>query len=368
MLAIGVLLWAGVAHAQPQPPHPVSNGGALRTAVVAQGLSHPWGLAFLPDGRMLVTERAGSLRVVTADGTVSPPVQGLPPVEASGQGGLLDVALDPAFAENRWIYWSYAEAGVGGSGTAVARGRLAADGSRVDDVRVIFRQEPKVRSGRHFGSRLVFGRDGLLFITLGDRGSFQEASQDLGNHIGTVVRLHPDGRVPSDNPFVARSGARPEIWSYGHRNIQGAALHPVTGELWTQEHGPQGGDEVNIARASRNYGWPAATYGRQYGTGFRIGEEQVPGMEAPLTWWTPSIAPSGLAFYTGERHPDWRGNVLVGALRSQLLVRLELDGEKVVREERFDAGARIRDVRQGPDGHVYLLTDESNGRLLRVQR
>lgn len=338
----------------------------LRVATVAKGLKAPWSLAWLPDGRMLVTERPGRLRMVTSDGVVSDPVAGLPDVAAGGQGGLLDVAVDPDFSANRQIYFSYAEAGIGGKGTAVVRAVL--DGGRLSDLRVIFRQTPKSGGGQHFGSRLVFGRDGTLFVTVGERGE-RDRAQDTTVNRGQVIRIHTDGRIPADNPFVGRPGYRPEIWSYGHRNPQGAALHPETGELWTIEHGAAGGDEVNIPRAGRNYGWPVIAYGRHY-SGGRIGEgTHKPGMEQPVHYWDPSIAPSGMAFYTGDKFPKWRGNLLVGALKYRLVARLVLDGETVVAEERMleGLGERIRDVRQGPDGYVYLLTDSNNGRILRLE-
>ena len=343
----------------------------LRPVTVAEGLRNPWGLAFLPDGRMLVTERAGRLRVVERDGRVGEPVAGLPPIEAGGQGGLLDVAIDPRFADNRLVYVSYSEpagAGRSGNSTAVARGRL--DGNRLADLQVVFSQQPKVSSSAHFGSRLVFTRDGKLFVTLGDRFSRRDDAQTLDNHHGKIVRIEPDGKVPADNPFVARNGALPQTWSYGHRNVQGAALHPQTGELWAIEHGPQGGDELNVVRAGRNHGWPVITYGREYVTGLKIGEGTVrDDIVAPLTYWVPSIAPSGMAFLTSDRYPGWKGNLFVGALKAQLLVRLELDGTKVVREHRLlgNFGERIRDVRQGPDGWLYLLTDSGNGRVIRLE-
>jgi glucose/arabinose dehydrogenase len=360
------LLAAGAAGAQ-----------ALKPVTLVRGLAHPWGLVFLPgfeqDGRMLVTERPGRMRIVDAQGRVGPPVAGLPPVDARGQGGLLDVALDPAFADNRRVYWSYAEAGGGGNSTAVARGRLDVDGlqGRLSDVQVIFRQSPKVDSSAHFGSRLVFARDGRLFVTLGDRYSRRDDAQRLDNHHGKIVRIESDGRVPADNPFVSRAGARPETWSYGHRNVQGAALHPRTGELWAHEHGPQGGDEVNVVEAGRNYGWPVITYGAEYVTGFKIGEGTAKaGMEQPLVHWVPSIAPSGMAFLTSDRYPGWNGDLFVGALRAQALVRLQLDGRKVVAQERLlqDLNERIRDVRQGPDGWLYLLTDSDDGKVVRIER
>ncbi len=342
-----------------------SEKATFQLETVVAGLEHPWGMAFLPDGRMLVTEREGRLRIVSLDGTKSPPVAGVPRVFARGQGGLLDVAIDPAYAGNNLVYLSYAEPGSGGGGTAVARARL--DGNRLADLTVIFRQAPKRNAGQHFGSRLVFAPDGKLFITTGDRGSRDQA-QNLAVHLGKLIRINSDGSIPGDNPFIGKGDAEPEIWSYGHRNMQGAALHPETGEIWTIEHGARGGDELNIPRAGKNYGWPVITYGRDY-SGASIGEGTAkPGMEQPIYYWDPSIAPSGMAFYTGNAFPAWRGSLFVGALKDELLVRLELDGTKVTHEERMleDFGERIRDVRQGPDGLLYLLTDSDDGRLLRL--
>ncbi|MGE5792321.1 MAG: PQQ-dependent sugar dehydrogenase [Bacteroidota bacterium] len=345
-----------------------TDEASFRVVTVTERLEHPWGLAFLPDGRMLVTERAGRLRIVGRDGRLVPqPVAGLPKIEEYGQGGLLDVALHPRFAENALVYLSFAERGDGGYGTAVLRGRLA-DGT-LENVEVIYRQQPKSRGGRHFGSRLVFDRAGFLYVTQGDRGE-QDRAQVAGDLAGKVVRLHDDGRIPKDNPFVARAGVRPEIFTLGNRNVQGAALHPATGELWTHEHGPQGGDEVNVLRAGANYGWPVITYGVNYGIGTKIGEgTSKPGLAQPVHYWVPSIAPSGMAFYTGDRFTQWKGDLFVGALRDQLLVRLRLDGEKVVKEERMLVGTlgRIRDVRQGPDGLLYLLVDSSSGAIVRLE-
>ena len=366
-LALATLLLAFLGVANPGMAQDfATKRGPIRVATVATGLDHPWGLAFLPDGRKLVTERSGQLRIVETDGRLSAPLGNVPAVHARGQGGLLDVALDPEFEQNHTLYLSYAEPGEGGASTAVARARLEA--GRLADVNVIFRQLPKVSGSNHFGSRLVFARDGTLFVTLGERYAYREKAQDLSTHLGKIVRINRDGSVPRDNPFVNRPGVRPEIWSYGHRNVQGAAIHPTTGALWINEHGAQGGDELNIPRAGLNYGWPVITLGVDY-DGSKIGEGRAkPGMEQPIYSWTPSIAPSGMAFYTANAFPNWRGNLFVGSLKFGLLVRLELSGETVTSEERlFEAiGERIRDVRVGPDGRLYLLTDSSNGRLLRL--
>lgn len=345
-----------------------TKAGPVTLEKVAAGLSHPWGLAFLPDGAMLVTERGGALRLV-ADGIVSPPIAGVPEVAARGQGGLLDVALDPAFATNGLVYLSYAEDGDGGTGTAVARGRLVRDGgtARLDDVAVIFRQQPKVSGSGHFGARLAFAEDGRLFVTLGERQK-KDPAQDLSGHLGKVVRIEADGRVPPDNPFVGRAGARPEIWSYGHRNIQGAAIDPATGRLWTVEHGARGGDEINVPAAGRNYGWPVISYGVDY-SGAKIGVgTSAPGMEQPLYHWDPSIAPSGLAFYGADTFPAWKGDLFVGALKDEMLVRLDRENGRIVGEERLIEGriGRIRDVRVGPDGALYLLNDEDDGGVWRL--
>ena len=344
---------------------------AFRVVSLVRGLQNPWSMAFLPDGRMLVTERAGRLRMVGKDFQLDPKtVEGLPEIVASGQGGLFDVALHPQYAQNGWIYWAYNAPGPGGWGTTLARGKLISDANkyRMTEVQVLFSLEPKTRTGQHFGGRIVFDGKGMVYLTLGDRGDKPRA-QMLDDHAGSVIRLHDDGRVPVDNPFVGRAGAKPEKFTLGNRNMQGAALHPQTGELWTHEHGPQGGDEINVMRAGRNYGWPVITYGVNYGIGTKIGEgSSKAGMEQPLHYWVPSIAPSGMAFYTGDKFPNWKGNLLVGALRDEMLVRLELNGEKVVREERLLKGqvGRIRDVRVGLDGLVYLLTDERDGGVLRL--
>lgn len=363
LLITALLLFNAYAIAQPVQ----TELGRVDYEVVAQGLEHPWSLAFLPDGRFLVTERPGRLRIVEADGRLHPePVTGLPFIEASGQGGLLDVVLHPNFENNQWIYFSFNEPGTDGMGTAVGRGRL--QGGQLNETQVLFRLSPKSSRGQHFGSRLVFDRQGHLFITLGDRGDRPRA-QDLSDHAGSVIRLNDDGSIPADNPFVGHTDARPEIYSYGHRNIQGATLHPVDGKLWTHEHGPQGGDEINLPEAGVNHGWPVITYGVNYGTGTRIGEgTEKPGMAQPLYYWVPSIAPSGMAFYQGDRFPAWRDDLFVGSLKFRLLVRLRIRDGQVVHEERMlqDQLGRIRDVRSGPDGLLYLLTDADDGRLVRL--
>jgi glucose/arabinose dehydrogenase len=363
---LGMLAALLAAHtASAQQLH--SEEHAFRLVELVRGLEQPWSLAFLPDGRMLVTEKAGRLRVVKDLKLDPQPVAGLPEVTVQGQGGLMDVVLHPRFAENNLVYLSYAARGDGGVSTEVARARLA--GHRLENVETIFRQVPKSGAGQHFGCRLVFDRQGYLYITLGDRGD-RDRAQRRDDHAGSVIRLHDDGRVPQDNPFAGKPGWKPEKFTLGHRNQQGAALHPQTGQLWTHEHGPQGGDEVNVIRAGANYGWPVITYGANYGIGTRIGEGTAkPGMEQPIHTWVPSIAPSGMAFYTGDKFPKWRGDLFVGALRAEVLVRLKLDGEKVVQEERLlrrELG-RIRDVRVGPDGLIYLLTDESRARLARLE-
>jgi len=376
--------------ADPRPPNATSqapatagqtrapeekSGVAFDVVTVAKGLENPWGLTFLPAGRMLVTERAGRLRVVAADGALSPAVTGLPATDVANQGGLLDIALHPNFASNNLIYWSYSEPLGGGlNNTAVARGTFV-DGAapRVENVQVIFHQAPSLVSKQHFGGRLVFARDGKLFITLGERsvteGRMQ--AQRTDGLLGKVVRIEADGKIPADNPFVGKEGFRPEIWSIGHRNPQAAALNPATGELWEVEHGTRGGDEINIVRKGKDYGWPTIAYGIEYsGAKITDGLTQKDGMEQPLYYWDPVIAPSGMTFYTGDLFPAWKGNLFIGGLGIQNLVRLRLDGERVVGEERLltdmQPKERIRDVRQGPDGALYLLTDNQAGRILKL--
>jgi len=344
-----------------------SRDHEFRVVTVAEGLEHPWGLAFLPDGRKLVTERPGRLRIVEADGGLLPdPVPGAPEVVASGQGGLLDIALHPAFEENGLVYFTYAGRVPEGVTTQVARARF--DGERLHDLERIFSADAARSGGRHFGSRLVFDREGYLWISVGDRGE-ADMAQDPSNHIGTTLRLRDDGSLPDDNPFVGREGYRPEIWSYGHRNAQGMTLHPETGVVWQHEHGPRGGDEINIPEAGLNYGWPVTTHGTAY-SGLPVGVgPEAPGMEPPLLHWTPSIAPSGMAFYGGEEFPAWQGDLFVGGLALPQLRRVVMEGDEIVDEEALleEMRARIRDVRMGPDGRLYLLTDHSDGRLLRLE-
>ena len=344
----------------------------VRSEVVTSGLENPWGVTFLPGGQFLVTERPGRLRLIDADGKAGAPIAGLPAIAVGGQGGLLDVLADSAFEKNRTLYFCFSEPDAGGSAnsTALARARLSADGARLDELKVIFSQQPKVASRAHFGCRIVEARDGTLFLTLGERFSRKEDAQKLDNHLGKIVRIGKDGSVPKDNPFVGKPGALPEIWSYGHRNGQGATLAP-DGRFWMTEHGPQGGDEINIPLPGRNYGWPVITYGENYGGG-KIGDgiTAKEGMEQPLHYWVPSIAPSGMAFLTSDRYgPGWKGNLFVGSLKFGYLDRIELKGDRVVAEHKLlaEGKARIRDVKQGPDGLLYVLTDESDGKLLRLR-
>lgn len=355
--AILCLAFAGLSTAQDKP---------YRTVSVAKGLVHPWGMAFLPDGRILVTERPGRLRIVSPDGTVAKPVSGIPKVAAVGQGGLLDVALHPDFKFNKLVYLSFAEPGAGGQGTAVARGRL--EGNALKNAETIFRQKPKLSGARHFGSRLVFAPDGTLYISMGDRGRMDRA-QNTRNHQGTIARVNDDGSIPKDNPFVNSADALPEIYTYGNRNVQGMALNPRTGIVWAQEHGPQGGDEVNILKPGANYGWPEITYGINYDGSIITEHTHKPGMEQPVLHWTPSIAPSGMAFYEGDRFPQWRGDIFVGALKDRHLRRIKLDGDKEAGQEILleELGERIRDVRAGPDGYLYVLTDSPEGQIIRLE-
>lgn len=342
--------------------------GKIKVETVAKGLRSPWGIDFLPDKRMIVTEKVGNLRIVGKDGTKSKPILGTPLVGYIGQGGLLDVMLHPDFSSNRLVFLTYSELSPDRRVyTAMLRGKLRADDRQLDEVKVLFRQSPKVGSGRHFGSRVLVAPDGNVFVTLGDLGN-RDLAQDLNGHVGKVVRLTVDGDIPNDNPFVGKSNARPEIWSFGHRNIQGADIHPITGKLWTIEHGPRGGDEINIPAAGANYGWPLVSHGIEYSGGqIGDGKKLMDGVVPPVTTWTPVIAPGGMTFYNADLFPAWKGNLLIGGLRAGAIVRLELDGDKVVREERLlqPIGNRIRDVAVGPDGAVYAL-DESVGRILRI--
>ena len=349
----------------------VKTEQAMSHTVVASGLVHPWGLAALPDGRWLVTEKPGRMRLVTAQGQVGEPIQGLPAVDARGQGGLLDVVVSPGFAQDRMIYWSYSEPREGGNATSVARGRLSDDGSRIESVQVVFRALPVYDGDKHFGSSLAFAPDGKLFVTLGERSDkpMRPQAQDLGSHMGKTIRINADGSVPSDNPFVGRAGARPEIWSLGHRNVQGIAVQPGTGAIWTVEHGTRGGDEVNIDKAGLNYGWPDAAYGVEYAGGrINSGATQAPGTEQPVYYWDPVIAPGGATFYQGAMFPGWNGNLLVAGLKEKHIARLVIEDDRVVGEERLltDLGERVRDVAVAADGAVWAVTDEQDGKLVRL--
>ncbi len=365
LAVIATSLWGGIAAGVASAETISSEKLEFSVTKVVQGLAHPWSMAFLPNGDILITERIGRLRVVR-NGELDPlPVAGVPKVAHGGQAGLLDIVLHPRFTENRLIYLSYAGPGNGGKGTEVARARFVE--GRLVDLETILVVHPKTQGGRHFGSRLLFGPDGYLYVTMGERG-MKNRAQDLSDLAGKVIRIRDDGQVPPDNPFVGQSGVRPEIYTYGNRNPQGLTLHPYTGQIWEAEHGPKGGDEINLLLAGSNYGWPVITYGRSY-AGSPIGEgTSKSGMVQPLRYWVSSISPSGMTFYTGKEFPPWYGNLFLGALSGRALVRLELDGMEVVHEERLleGRGERIRDVRQGPDGHLYLLTDASNGALLRL--
>ncbi len=373
VIALSALLCAVAAceaHAA-QTNAPAAATTQVEVAVVASGLDHPWGMQFLADGRVLVTERPGTLRIISREGKISAPVTGVPKVVARGQGGLLDVLLADNFATSSTIFLSYAEPREGGTNaTAVASAKLklAGDSASLSGLTVIFRQEPPIASFHHFGSRLAQDATGALFITTGDRASQKDSAQDLSTDLGKVIRIMPDGTIPKDNPFAGQDGKRPEIWSYGHRNIQGMAKNPQTGEVWTTEHGARGGDELNIPRAGKNYGWPVITWGIDY-SGAKIGEGTTkPGLEQPVYYWNPSIGTSGLAFYTGDLFKGWKGNILAGGLAGAVLERLVLDGDQVVGVEHLlaDRGDRVRDVRVAPDGSVYVLTDDADGKLLRL--
>lgn len=354
-----------------QPLSIQTQTGHIQVNTIAQGLENVWGMAFLPDGNMLVTERAGRMRIVSAAGKISEPLSGLPPIVAKGQGGLLDVVLAPDFARSHKIYFSYSEPGEGKqknlNSTAVSFATL--NSNKLENVTRVFSQQPKIDSSHHLGSRLVWAPDGTLFITLGDRYSEKDQAQTLDNHLGKVVRIHADGSVPKDNPYLNTAGALPEIWSIGHRNMQGAAINPISNILWTGEHGPQGGDELNIDEAGKNYGWPVITYGENYGGG-KIGEgTHKAGMEQPAYKWVPSIATAGFMFYTGDKFPKWKNNILLASLKEKTLVRLVLDGNNIIQEERLlkeELGQRLRSVVQGPDGLVYLVTDEAKSAIYQI--
>jgi glucose/arabinose dehydrogenase len=368
LVCVTALITLSVPVASAQDSSIKTERYTLKVETLASGLASPWSVALLPDGLTLITEKPGKLRVLRQGRLLERPVSGLPEVTVRGQGGLLDVVAHPGYQKNRLIYWSYSAGTSTEVGTEVARGRLSCEGDdcRVSDVQVIFTQKPKVNAGQHFGSRLVWDGSGNLFVTLGDRGR-QDDAQNLGNHIGTVVRISETGGVPVDNPFVKREGAMPEIFSHGNRNVQGAAIHPRTGELWAHEHGPQGGDELNILRSGRNYGWPVITHGRTYGLGRTIGEgtERADIPKALKIWLPQSIAPSGLTFYTGTLFPEWRSSLFLGSLREQMLIRLTLSGDAVTAEERIEGFGRVRDVREGSDGALYVLS-ESTGKLFRL--
>ncbi len=364
-LAAALIMHASASPAQP-PDSVATQAGSIRVEALAEGLVRPWGMAFLPDGRALITERPGRLRVLATDNTLSEPLAGVPEVFAQRQGGLLDVALDPDFEDNRQVYLSFAEPGDGDGGASTALGRGRLNDGRIEDFQVIFRQQPKVAGGGHFGGRIVFTDQGTLFLTLGERFKFEPA-QDTGNHLGTIVHLEHDGSAAPDNPFIGDDRARDEIWSYGHRNIESAALNPETGQLWVAEMGPRGGDELNLPEPGGNYGWPVVSWGENYDGSDIPDPPSRPEFARSIRYWTPVISPSGMVFYTGEAFPEWQGSLLIGGLTSAGLVRLELDGQTVTDEERIPLGARIRDVEQGPQGRVYILTDRDDGAVWRLQ-
>ena len=357
--------WTITACAE-KPQTMTADGRKYRIVTLSGNLDHPWSVAFLPDGSFLVTERSGNLLKISRDGKKREHIKGVPPVAAEDQGGLMDIITDPSFRSNRTLYFSFSASGPGGTGTEVARAQL--NGTTLANVRIIFRALPKTPTAKHYGSRLLVSPDGRLFITLGEKGEMKHA-QDRSNHLGSVIRINPDGTIPADNPFRQMNGYRPEIYTYGHRNIQGIVKHPLTGEIWIHEHGPLGGDEINILKKGANYGWPVATYGIDYSGVVISSRKTAPGIEPPILYWTPCIAPSGMTFYTGNRFPEWKGNLFVGSLVQLHLRRIVLDGKKVVRQQTLlrDLNERIRDVRQGPDDFLYLLTDSDNGRLLRIE-
>ena len=348
----------------------VKSSPAFEVVVVAKGLDHPWSVEPLPGGDLLVSERTGQLRVVTAAGKIGEPITGLPAVDDRGQGGLLDLALSPTFAEDRTIFWSYSEPREGGNATSVARGVLAADRASVTEVKVIMRAMPTYDGGAHFGSRLAFGKGGMLFITLGERSDspMRPQAQQLESDMGKILRIAPDGSIPPDNPFVGRDGARGEIWSVGHRNVQAAAIDSL-GRLWEVEHGTRGGDELNLVARGKNYGWPIIAYGIEYSGGpINGGITAKDGLEQPVYYWDPVIAPSGAQFYSGKAFPQWEGSLFIGSMVQERLVRLTIENDRVTGEEHLlvDRNKRIRDVREGPDGLLYVVTDEANGELWKI--
>ena len=366
--SMALILAAPAFAAAPSSPQPQHEADPFKLTTVAKGLVNPWGLALLPDGRYLVTERPGRMRIVAKDGTLGEPLAGVPEVLARGQGGLLDITLSPKFSEDKLVYFSFAEPGEGGAGTAVARGKLT--DKALENVQVIWRQTPKVNSPNHWGSRIVFRPDGTLFVTLGDRFNQRPLVQDLSTTVGKLVRINADGSIPKDNPFVNKAGAKGEIWSYGHRSVQAATLDPKTNQIWTVEHGARGGDELNNPQAGKNYGWPVITYGIDY-NGSKIGEgTEKEGMEQPAYYWDPVIAPSGAVFYTGDAFPDWKGDLFVGSMQPGGLVRLKLENGKVTKETRYigNPKQRVRDVQQGSDGLLYIITDSPNGEIIRLDK
>jgi glucose/arabinose dehydrogenase len=355
----------GAAPSSPQPAH---EADPFTLTTIAKGLVNPWGLALLPDGRYLVTERPGRMRIVAKDGTLSEPLGGIPELVARGQGGLLDITLSPTFAQDKLVYFSFSEPGEGGAGTAVARGKLGE--KALENVEVIWRQTPKVNSPNHWGSRIVFRPDGTLYVTLGDRFNQRPLVNDMSTTIGKVVRINADGSIPKDNPFVGKAGVKGEIWSSGHRSVQAATLDPKTNQLWTVEHGARGGDELNHPEAGKNYGWPIITYGMDY-NGSKIGEgTEKEGLEQPVYYWDPVIAPSGALFYTGDAFPDWKGDFFVGSMQPGGLVRLKIENGKVTKETRYigNPKQRVRDIQQGPDGLLYIITDSPQGQLIRLDK
>jgi glucose/arabinose dehydrogenase len=361
-----IALWLGIHSFSWAQEHDATIDN-IKVVFIAKGLEHPWSMAFLPDKKILVTERPGRFRIITSNGQISAPLKNMPKIYAQGQGGLLDVILDPQFHKSNIIYFSYAEGVADKAGTVVAKAVLKED--RLENVQVIFRQTPKVEGDNHWGSRLVFSSDDKLFITLGERFGYANKAQDLSNHLGKVIRINADGSIPNDNPYINLSNIRPEIWSYGHRNSQGGVINPYTKELWMAEHGPKGGDEINIIKAGANYGWPKASYGSHYSNRDIPDTHKAQGFEEPYYSWNPSISPSGMIFYTANKFPKWQGDLFLGSLSEMCLIRLDIENGKVIKEERLlkDLDERIRDVRQGPDGFIYLLTDNDNGRILRLE-